>query len=694
MALTAKKTDFSSNRLNLVLTVVFLLGLLLVGRLYVLQIKEGQDYTTKASRQQETYSELKSSRGQIFINNYSESLNASEPSLIATNKNFATLYAVPQDIPTDRQEALAQKLYEVFEAAQVEKQVDDFLKAEDQKGLSEELKYVDSLSLPAAEKTAKKNEITQKYSTLSSAQDWSEFRKMKRDLEINERKAVIVQAYLDKIKKPNDPYEVLQKKIAEEDLFKIYSAVLTLDGINIASNGLEIKNSILYRKGESLSGQPISFKGLGYEMVSYRFYPENNLAAHILGFVNYENVGNYGLESYYNQELIGKSGSLKSERGSGGKVIIVNDREYIKPEAGPDLVLTIDRAVEFYVCKKLEEAEARYKYDSATIIIVKPNTGEIIAMCSWPSFDPNNYADVKEAEIFSNPAISRQYEPGSVFKTITMAAALDQKKVTPSTTYNDTGQRMIEGWKKAIANSDFETAGAHGTVDMKTVLEKSLNLGAIFSMEQIGSKVFADYVQKFGFGKTTGIELSAESQGSINPLLRGSIRPIDAATASFGQGLAVTPLQMVMSYAALANGGILMKPYLVKEVIKADGTKVVTPPQELRRVVSAETAQTISAMLAEVVEKGHSKLAAVPGYYVGGKTGTAQIPSPKGGYLESQYIHTFVGYAPVDKPRFVMLVKLDKPKGFKFAESSAAPIFGEIADFLLKYYQVPKERDN
>jgi cell division protein FtsI/penicillin-binding protein 2 len=275
-----------------------------------------------------------------------------------------------------------------------------------------------------------------------------------------------------------------------------------------------------------------------------------------------------------------------------------------------------------------------------------------------------------------------------------MAAALDQNKVSPSTTYSDSGQRMIEGWKKPIANSDFETAGAHGKVDMKTVLEKSLNLGAIFAMEQIGSKVFSEYVQKFGFGEATGIELSAESTGSISPLLRDKIRPIDAATASFGQGVAVTPLQMVMSYAALANGGVLMKPYLIKEIIKSDGTKVTTPPQELRRVVSSDAARTVSAMLAEVVEKGHSKLAGVSGYYVGGKTGTAQIPSSKGGYLESQYIHTFVGYAPVDKPRFVMLVKLDKPKGFQFAESSAAPIFGDIAAFLLNYYQVPKERDN
>jgi len=694
MALISKKTDFSSNRLNLVLTVVFLLSLSLVARLYVLQISDGSVYKAKANKQQQTYSELKASRGQIFINNYSESLNANNLSLLATNKNFATLYAVPKDIPVEKQAPLVQKLYEVFDAARVEKEVDDFLKQEDAKALSDELGYIDTLSLSAADKKIKKDEIMARRTALPSDKEWSDFRKVKRYLEINERQAVIVNKYSEQVKKPNDPYEVLQKKVTEEDLLKVYASVLTLDGINVSAGDLEIKNSLIFKKGESVSGDPINFKGLGYEMESYRYYPEKNLASQLVGFVNYENVGNYGLEGYYNKALAGKAGSLKSERGSGGNIIIVNDREYVKPEAGDDLVLTIDRAVEFYICKKLEESEPRYKYDSATIIIVKPDTGEIVAMCSWPSFDPNNYGDVKKVETFSNEAVSNQYEPGSVFKTITMAAALDQKKVTPQTTYNDTGQRMIDGWKKPISNSDFETAGAHGKTDMKTVLEKSLNLGAMFAMEQIGPKIFADYVQKFGFGEKTDIELGAETAGNIKPLLKDKILPIDAATASFGQGVAVTPLQMVMSYAAIANGGVLMKPFLVKEVIKADGTKTETVPQELRRVVSAEAAQTVSAMLAEVVEKGHSKLAGVPGYYVGGKTGTAQIPSPKGGYLESQYIHTFVGFAPVDKPRFVMLVKLDKPKGFKFAESSAAPIFGDIADFLLNYYQIPKERDN
>lgn len=695
MATTLKTSDFSSNRLNLVLAIVFLLVLSLVYRLYVLQIKEGQAYSAKAAKQQSAYSDLPASRGQIFINNYSPSLGTSELSAVAVSKSFATIFAIPKDLPAELREAVAQKFYEVFDQAGVEKEVDNFLANEDQKGLDEELKYIESLPLAAAEREQKKNEVLARRSALPNDAEWSEFRKMKRDLEINERRAVILNAYLEKLNKADDPYEMMQKKVSSEDLLRLYAALLSTELSPVAGADLEIKNNLIYKKSEIDSGNPITFKGLAYDMEPYRYYPENNLGSHLWGFVNLENKGNYGLEEFFNEELSGSDGYVKSEKSGGlsRKTIIVNDREYIKPEAGQDLVLTIDRTVEFYVCQKLQEAEARYKYDSATVIVVNPATGAIIAMCSWPDFDPNNYSEVKSVSTFLNPAVSRQYEPGSVFKTLTMAAALDQQKVTPATTYNDTGKRMIEGWNKPIANSDYETQGAHGKSDMKTVLEKSLNLGAIFAMEQIGSKTFADYVKKFGFGEKTGIELSAESAGNIKSLLREKIRPIDAATASFGQGLAVTPLQMVMSYAALANGGVAMKPYIVQEIISEDGSKAVTQPQELRRVVSPEAARTVSAMLAEVVEKGHSKLAAVPGYYVGGKTGTAQIPSSSGGYLEGQYIHTFVGLAPVDKPRFVMLVKLDKPKGFKFAESSAAPIFGDIADFLLKYYQVPKERE-
>ena len=310
---------------------------------------------------------------------------------------------------------------------------------------------------------------------------------------------------------------------------------------------------------------------------------------------------------------------------------------------------------------------------------------------SVPDYDPNNYNKVKDISYYNNPATFYQYEPGSVFKIITMAIAIDQNKVSPSTTYNDEGQIMIKGWPKPISNSDFSTHGPHGLVDMNAVLDLSLNTGAIFAMNQVGPKVFAEYVQKFGFGERTGIELGSESPGNISNLLKNKIKDIDAATASFGQGIAVTPLQMVMSYQAIANKGVMMKPHIVKKIIYPNGQEEEVSAKIMNRVVSEKTAATVSAMLVNVVEKGHSKKAAIPGYYVGGKTGTAQIAAA-GGYKKNEYIHTFVGIAPIEEPAFVMLTKIDKPVGVQYAEGSALPLWRDIAEFLLNYYAVPKTR--
>jgi len=688
MVRSTKKISLYDNRLNLVLAIIFLLGLAIAARLFYLQVWQVNYYKDRAMGQQQVNAVLDAKRGQIFVNNYSSGLQESSLSALATNKNFAIIYAVPKDLDAVSASSTAEKIYEIFDAANIESAVDKKILEEEQGETDKEFSFINSLNLPDEEKIARQNEILKNKEALRKDLSWADFRKMKRDLMINEEKSKLIEAYLLKLNKTGDPYEELKKKVSEDDLLKFYAAIL-----NFNAADLEFRNNKIYKKGDS-DEQNLSYKGFGYSMNSYRYYPEGTLGSNFLGFVNYENVGTYGLEAYYNDYLTGKSGILKGERGSGSSrsVVIADDREHVAPVDGSDLILTIDRAVEFYACRKLEESWSRYKFDSASVVIVNPTTGEIIAMCSWPNFDPNNYTDVDSQKVFLNPVVSAQYEPGSVFKTITMAAAVDQKKVTPDTTYNDTGKSMIEGWSKPLSNSDYDTFGAHGKTNMTVVLEKSLNLGAIFAMQQIGPKTFADYVKNFGFGEKTGIELGAEASGNIKNLLANKVKPIDAATASFGQGLSVSPLQMVMSYAAIANHGILMKPYIVKAVVNSDGTKTETKAREVRRVISEETANTILAMLVNVVENGHSKLAAVNGYYVGGKTGTAQIPSKSGSYLSDQYIHTYVGVAPADKPKFVMLVKMDSPKGFKFAESTATPLFGEIADFLLKYYQIPKER--
>lgn len=680
------------NRLNAVLAIIFLFFGAMVVRLYKLQVLDYEEYAARADRQQRVYSELKPNRGEIFTTTYLESFDRSEDSPLAINKDYAEVYAVPKDIKSEVEASTtADVLYRVFNSAEVEADIDKTLNQENQKDLDAELRYVDSLSLLPAEKEAKKQEVRQRRSGLASDTSWKEFSNVKRTLEINDRRQELLTDYLSKLIKPDDPYESIRKKVSTEKLLDLYAALLSTEGPVVNASDLELKQGKIYKKGDD-SQIYYELRGIAYSLQKYRYYPDGNVGSHLTGFVNLDNQGNYGLESYFNEELIGQKGFLKGDKAAGSGAVVAGNREYSKAVNGSSIVLSIDRVVQIKVCQMLNEAQKKYNFQSGTVIIVEPKTGAIIAMCSWPSFDPNDYQSVDEQKIFDNPAVSYQYEPGSVFKTITMAAAIDQGKVSPQTTYQDKGQTMINGWPKPIKNSDFETAGGHGTVDMIGVLEKSLNLGAIFSMETIGSKKFSEYVDNFGFGEKTGIELGAESSGNIKNLGRDKIREIDAATASFGQGIAVTPLQMVMSYAAIANGGILMKPYLVKEIIDADGNKTALIPKPVRRVISQSTSDTVRAMLVKVVDNGHSKLAGVKGYYVGAKTGTAQIPAGNGGYLENQYIHTLVGMAPADNPRFAMLVKLDRPEGIKFAESTAAPLFGDIAKFLLKYYQIPKQR--
>ena len=716
-----KKSNSSvnfSNRLNLVLAIIFLLGAAVCGRLFYLQVIQADIYKNRATRQQQVQNTITPTRGQILINNYNSSLQTDTLTALATNKNFAILFAVPKDLDPALASSTANNLYEFFDRATVEKKVDAQLASDDQAESDQELKYIDTLSLAPEVKDQKKSEVLQKHDSLKADPTWANFQEMKRELEINDTKQVILNNYLAKLTKPNDAYEVLQKKVLDENLLGFYAALFnsaelisTSSAANINANAsvntagansapltaadLEIYNNKIFKKVDLANNpdkaRPLTVKGLDYTMTNYRYYPENDLAAQLLGFVNYDNKGNYGLEGYFNKELSGTAGSSKSERG-GTDVTTAAGQQYVKPENGADVVLTLDRAVEFYVCQKLAEAQPKYKFDSGTVIVAKPQTGEIIAMCSWPTYNPNNYADVKNLNVFDNPAVSYQFEPGSIFKMITMAAALDQNKVTPETTFKDAGEITISGWPKPIKNSEFAITGGLGMTTMKTVLEKSLNTGAIFAMEKTGAQVFANYVKNFGFGQKTGVELAPEATGNIKNLLKTKIRPIDAATASFGQGLSTTPLQMLMAYAAVANKGLMMKPYLVKAIVNADSTEADTKPQTVRQVISPTAATVLSGMLVDVVENGTAKRAKVDGYYVAGKTGTAQIAGANGAYLTGAYIHTFAGFAPVDKPAFVMLVKLDHPRGFNFAESTATPLFGEIANFLLQYYQIPKSR--
>lgn len=472
----------------------------------------------------------------------------------------------------------------------------------------------------------------------------------------------ITQEYLKtKLSRPNDLYEPLKHRVDDETIKQIK---------------------------ELVSQHHLS--GIGFLNENFRYYPEKNIGAHLVGFLNFDNndqKGQYGIEEYFDKELRGKTGYLRSEKDPLGYLIALGTESVILPQDGSKLILSIDRTIQFTACTKLAQAIKKHGADGGTVIIMEPKIGAMIAMCSYPDFDPNQYNQVKKIQLFNNPAIFYQYEPGSVFKVITMAAALEAGKIDPQTSYLDKGLVKIGGY--TIQNAQNKV---YGKKTMTQVLEDSINTGAVFVSKLLGPSLFQEYVKDFGFGEPTGIELEKEVSGNIKSLEQK--KEIYSATASFGQGISVTPLQLLGAYGAVANGGKLMKPYLVDEIIKANGQKTKTAPKVLRQVISPRAAAQLGGMLVSVVENGHGKRAGVEGYYVAGKTGTAQVPlKEKRGYESNLTVGTFVGFAPVDNPVFVMLVKIDHPRDVEWAESSAAPLFGELAKFLLNYYEIPPERE-
>jgi cell division protein FtsI/penicillin-binding protein 2 len=430
--------------------------------------------------------------------------------------------------------------------------------------------------------------------------------------------------------------------------------------------------------------------GIGVIKTQARMYPEEGLGGQFIGFVGMDEgsrrVGRYGVEGSFNDELSGSYGTLVAERDAAGRRLTIADLQLEAAHDGSDLVLTIDRTIQYEACAAIKKGVLDVQAVAGTIIVMDPQTGAVWAMCSYPDFEPATYNKIDDISVLNNPATFYQYEPGSVFKPITIAAGLDTQKISPQTTYTDIGQEKLDEF--TVRNSDKQ---AHGVQTMTQVLEKSLNLGTIFVQRLLGKEIFRQYVKNFGFGKKTGIGLDPEAKGDITPLEKKG--PVFAATASYGQGISVTPIQLAASFAALGNGGKLFQPYIVQARIKSDGQREEIKPQLVRQVIQTRTSRLVSAMMVNVVENGHGKRAAVPGYYVAGKTGTAQIPNPTGvGYLEGVTIGTFAGYAPADNPKFVMLVKIDRPKTVQYAEASAAPVFGAMAAKLVKYLQIPPER--
>jgi cell division protein FtsI (penicillin-binding protein 3)/stage V sporulation protein D (sporulation-specific penicillin-binding protein) len=531
-------------RINFILFFVFCFGLLIIGRLFYLQILKGDLYKAMAQGQQISQGEVSGQRGEIFF-------SKGEPLAISVNWPFvfADTYKVKDKALT------AEKLSSVL-------------------GLEKE--------------------------------------------------------YLLGLLKESSSFKVLKKKLSNEEIEQ-------LEKLRLA--GIEIK------------------KDAG------RYYPQENLAAQVVGFLDADKKGQYGLENYYNDVLKPKKG-----------------------QSGSNLYLTLDYSIQFMAEKLLSEAKENLEIEGGEIVVMEPKTGKILALANNPSFDPNQYSKVKDISIFQNSVTQKIFEPGSIFKPITMVSALEEEKVTPETTYIDKGILKIGGY--TIYNYGQRT---WGEMSMTSVLEKSINTGAVFAEQKLGNTLFMDYLERFGFFRRTGIDLQ-EIYSENKELKKGY--EINFATASFGQGIEITPIQLLKAYSGILNNGRMVKPYIVEKTEKDGKVKETKTVAEEDTIVSPKAISQLTGMLINVVTNGYAKSAQIPGYYVAGKTGTAQIAwsalniSQKG-YSDKTW-QSFMGFAPALNPQFLILVKLNNPKT-NTAEYSAVPIFHELAKYIIDYYQIPPD---
>lgn len=444
----------------------------------------------------------------------------------------------------------------------------------------------------------------------------------------------------------------------------------------------------------ALLAKPVSpqvaerIRDLGYLGVTVnsqpkRLYPQGTLAAQVLGFVagdstSLQSVRGYnGIEGYYESELAGRVRDQTVSR-------IPFDLPAVRAldDRGSNLVLTIDRDIQFLVESELQRAVTETNATGGTIIVMDPRTGEILGMASYPSYDPNAFFTITSPDVLKNPAISNTYEPGSVMKIITMAAALDTGTITPQDTYLDNGAYEIGGI--TVRNSDRQ---AKGVVGVEQILIQSLNVGATTLSVQMGPSLFYQKLNDFGFGRTTGIDLEGEEGGTVYTPFNAEYSDSNLATNSFGQGIAVTPLQMITSVSSVANGGLMMQPHIVRQVV--DGNRIYpSNPSALGRPISAETARIVTDMMVATVEQNLTA-ARIPGYTVAGKSGTAEIPTPLG-YERDTSIASFIGFLPADDPRVIVLVKLDRPNGY-WGSVVAAPVFARLAERLVILMEIPSD---
>lgn len=494
---------------------------------------------------------------------------------------------------------------------------------------------------------------------------------------VESREAFLVWAQPPKLEKSKEEVATLLSQILGEDEKERIYGLLSREGVA----WVPIKDRIDKKTREKI--EELQIMGIGFDPSEARFYPEGSMAAHLLGFVGKdaagEDVGYFGLEGFYDLTLSGKSGSSSLEKDAAGNPILFGIFSQIPALNGLTLKTTIDRAVQYIAEKKLSEGLEKYGATEGQVLVMSPK-GAILAIASLPTYDPVKYSKVSDKEIFRNPAISQSFEPGSIFKVLVMAAALDSGAVKPDTRCDDcdgpvvVDKYLIKTWnEKYFPNTTAEEIIIH-----------SDNIGMVFVGRKLGQDKLWEYLDGFGIGKLAAIDLQEEA----NPGLRqkGSWNIVDLATASFGQGVAVTPIQMLRAVAGIANGGILPVPQVVDKII-GEGWKQDVPAKFEKRVVSQKAVYEVTQMMVRAVEEGEAKWAAPRGFSIAGKTGTAQIPVA-GHYDEEKTIVSFVGFVPASDPKFVMLVTLREPTSSPWGSETAAPLWFSIAKELFPYFGI------
>lgn len=484
-----------------------------------------------------------------------------------------------------------------------------------------------------------------------------------------------------------NPKEVSNKR----EVAGVLASILDLDIASVSASLSLDKFWVPLKSGVSLETKQkldkINLLGIGFDKEYERFYPEASMAAHLLGFVGKDDSGNdkgyFGLEGYYDRLLRGKEGVAIQVHDALGRPILAKANSKFGVVDGQNLILSIDRAIQFLVEKQLKAGIERYSAASGMVGVIEPKTGKILAMASFPAFDQRAYQDYDES-LYKNPFISDLYEPGSTFKPIVMSSALDAEVVTPQTKCNICqGPVALSGYEIRTWNNKY-----FKDINMIETIQRSDNTGMVFTAQKLGLDRMLSYLDKFGIGRDTGIDLQGEVSAGLKP--KNEWYAVDLATTGFGQGISITPIELLTGIAAIANEGKRMEPHVVEAVEALDGTIIKIPQKLIDTPISVKTAKIMTEIMINAVNKGEASWARLKGYRIAGKTGTASIPI-QGRYDPNQTIASFVGFAPADNPKFAMLVIFNKPQSSIYGSETAAPIFFKIAKSILEYYGIPPE---